>query len=281
MLGISTEHITTKKSHSLRLVSYTSYIDGPNAVRKNVFTYGKSKLVQKVILQQNSPYVLFETTVHWKETHKMLRADFYPSEYGDKALCDIQMGNILRSTKTTTDIEKAQFEICAHKFVDVSNNDYGASIITHSKYGYRVKDGLISLNLLRSPTFPDKLADRGTHKFSYAYYPHKGSAFDSDLVSLAYGFNNPLMLIKGELSFKSIVSCKEDNIIIETIKPVKDGGYLIRAYENQGKETSAKIVTTLPYIYVWECDMLENPLETAKLDSMHFAPYEIKTLLLK
>ena len=32
------------------------------------------------------------------ETHKMLRADFRPSVYADEVTCDIQMGNIKRST---------------------------------------------------------------------------------------------------------------------------------------------------------------------------------------
>lgn len=270
-----------KKTNPVKLLSHTSYIDGANCIRKNVFTYGKSKLVQKIILPLNCPYVLFETTVHWKETHKMLRADFYPTEYGDKAVCDIQMGNIERSTKTQNSIEKGQLEICAHKFVDVSNENFGTAIITHNKYGYRVKDGLISLNLLRSPVYPDRFADRGTHKFSYAYYPHNGNTFESEVVNLAYAFNNPISLIKGELSFKSLVKCEDKNIIIETLKPAENGGYIIRAYENEGKETTTEIVADFPYIYVSECDMLENPLETVKIDNLHFTPYEIKTLLLK
>jgi alpha-mannosidase len=270
-----------KKTHNLKLISHASYIDGANAIRKNVFSYGKSKLVQKVILALNCPYVLFETTVHWKETHKMLRADFYPTEYGDKAICDIQMGNIARSTKNETSLEKGQLEICAHKFLDVSNENFGTAILTHSKYGYRVKDGKISLNLLRSTTFPDKFADRGTHKFSYAYYPHQGSTFESEVVSLAYAFNNPIMLIKGEVVFKSLAKCPETNIIVETIKPAENGGYLLRVYENEGKDTTTEIVADFPYLYVSECDMLENPIETAKLDDLHFTPYEIKTLLLK
>lgn len=211
----------------------------------------------------------------------MLRADFYPAEYGDKAICDIQMGNIERSTKNENPQEAALLEICAHKFVDVSNENYGTAVITHNKFGYRVKDGLISLNLLRSPVYPDKLADRSTHKFSYAYYVHNGSTFESEVVSLAQSFNNPIYLIKGELNFKCLAKAEDANIIIETIKPAENGGYLLRVYENEGKETTTSLTADFPYLYVFECDMLENPIETVKLEELHFTPYEIKTILLK
>lgn len=270
-----------KKTHLVKLVSCASYVDGLTAVRKNIFSYGKSRIVQKISLTLNSSFVLFETTVHWHETHKMLRADFFPTEYGDKAVCDIQFGNICRSTASETDIEKGQLEIYAHKYLDVSNENFGTAIITNDKYGYRVKDGSISLNLLRSPVYPDKNADRGTHKFSYAYYPHNGSTFESEVVNLAYSLNNPLTLIKGELRFKSLAKVEDGNIIVETIKPGENGGYIVRLYENEGKETTTTLTADFPYLYVFECDMLENPLENVKLDALHFTPYEIKTILLK
>ena len=44
-----------------------------------------------------------------------------------------------------------RFEIPAHKWVDVYDGKYGVAILNDCKYGHRVKDGLISLNCLRSP----------------------------------------------------------------------------------------------------------------------------------
>lgn len=81
----------------------------------------------------------FVTTVDWKETHKMLRAEFRPNVKSDEITCDIQFGNIKRSTKNETSIEKAQFEICAHNWVDVSEDGKGLSFLTESKYGWRAK----------------------------------------------------------------------------------------------------------------------------------------------
>ena len=47
----------------------------------------------------------------------------------------------------------------------------GFALLNDGKYGHRAKNGLLSLNLLRSPTFPDKTADRGIHRFTYAFCP--------------------------------------------------------------------------------------------------------------
>ena len=101
----------------------------------------------------------------------MLRAEFFPTHYGPEALCEIQFGHIGRPTTERDSVEKAQFEICAHKWIAVQDDEAGFALLNDSKYGHRAKDGLVSLNLLRSPTFPDKTADRGTHEFTYAFTP--------------------------------------------------------------------------------------------------------------
>lgn len=112
-----------------------------------------------------------------------------PSVFADKVTCDIQFGNISRSTKTDNKIDWAQFEICAHKYVDVSNDGKGCALLSDSKYGFRVKDGLMSINLLRSPVYPDKTADRGKHRFRYAFYPHTGDCFSAKVPEQSYLFN--------------------------------------------------------------------------------------------
>ena len=175
----------------MQLVKSRAYIDGNSVIRENEFSYNKSSLKQKIILTQNSPYIKVENEVSWHETHKMLRIDAYPKNFSDKVLCDIQFGNIERSTKTDNKIDYAQFEIPAHKWVDVYDGKYGVAILNDCKYGHRVKDGLISLNCLRSPVYPDKTADRGEHFFTYAIYPHSKKPMESELVKIGYELNNP------------------------------------------------------------------------------------------
>jgi Alpha-mannosidase len=208
----------------------------------------------------------------------MLRADFIPSHFSDKVKCDIQMGSIDRSTKTETSIEYAQFEICAHKWVDVTDGDYGVAVMNDCKYGHRVKNGLISLNLLRSPTYPDKTADRGHHDFTYAVYPHAGEALESDLIKYAYDLNYPVNVVETE-AFGSVIESTNEDVIVETVMSDGNGNVVVRLYETKGKPQSTAVSVDFSYKGVKAVNLiLENP-KNVDISKMEFTPFEIKTLM--
>lgn len=265
------------KKGRFKPVSNKSYVDGVQAVRESIYEYGKSILKQRVILTAGDKLVKFETEVDWRESYKMLRADFAPAVYGDTVNCDIQFGNVDRSTLDDTPVRKAQFEICAHKFVNVDKDGYGVAVINDCKYGHRVKEGIISLNLLRSPKYPDPECDMCRHTFSYAFYPHEGTWQESDLVKKAYCFNNPLIVAKTE-EIKNLLAVK-GGAILETLKPSEDGkGIVARLVERYGKESNITLAPSFGYKEAYETDMLENKGE--KLSKLNFkmTPYEVKTV---
>jgi alpha-mannosidase len=253
-----------------------TYIDGATVVRETKYKFRKSRVTQKVILTAGSPLVVFETEVDWKETHKMLRADFLANIKSDVAAFDIQFGHIFRSTKTDNKKDWAQFEVCNHKWSDLSDEEYGISLLNNCKYGIRIKNGLMSLNLLRSPTYPDKTCDKGIHNFSYAIYPHVGSLVNSDTQKHGYLFNNPLILSDKNITISPLATTDKNNIIIETIKLPN----VLRIYENKGVETAAKITTNITHKKAFECDMLENKISETDLSNLNFKPFEIKTIKL-
>jgi len=269
-----------QKPKRFKLMSTFTELDGPSVIRTNTYEYNKSKLTQKVIVTVGKPYIEFETEVDWQETHKMLRADFKPVTFASEVRCDIQFGNIMRSTKEDSKIEKAQFEICAHKYISLHDGNYGISLINDSKYGHRVKKGLVSLNLLRSTVYPDSTADKGIQRFNYALYPYNGDFETSNTVKYAYAFNNKLIILKGSEQ-KSLVSSSKNNIIIETIKSAQNGkGIILRIYENQGKETDVEIKYSSEYGECFETNMLEEVIKPISLTNLHFSGFEIKTLFL-
>jgi hypothetical protein len=55
----------------------------------------------------------------------------------------------------------AKFEVCCHKWVDLSENGYGVSILNDSKYGFATVGNVMRLSLLRAPKAPDAHADMG------------------------------------------------------------------------------------------------------------------------
>ena len=265
--------------------SAATYIDGPNVVRETFYKKGASTVRQKIILPKDADYLVFDTQVEWHMRHKMLRADFYPAAFSGKAVYDVQFGNIERSTGTKTKAEYAQFEVCGHKWADVSSAEkgFGVSLLNDCKYGHRIKDGLISLNLLRSTVYPDKYADRGSHKIVYAVYPHEKGVFDGDTVSLGYAVNQPLIIADKDPGFSAFALSNKKNIIVETVKPSSDGrGIALRVFENCGAETLAAVKVGFDYTAAYETDMTEEVRERqADLNHLYFKPYEIKTIVLE
>lgn len=278
---INIDYINMKK-WDMKLVGVRTYIDGVRVVREQTFKYDKSTLVQKISLTVDDNMVTFDTTVDWDERFKMLRADFIPAFFADEVNCDIQFGTFNRTTKQENKVDWAQFEICAHKYVNIDGADYGFALINDCKYGHRAKDGFLSLCLLRSPEFPDPTCDICTHTFSYAILPHKQPLAQSDVAARAYAFNNPVEIAESNVVADTFVKQSNDGVIVETVKPAESGeGTLLRVYECKGKACEVALTPSVSYDKAYESDMLENIKGETDLAKLTFRPWEIKTIILK
>ena len=246
-----------------------------------------STIEQTILLSDSVPRIDFKTNVDWQQEHLMLKVKFPVDVFADKATFDIQFGNIERPIYGNTSWEQAKFETCAHKYVDISENGYGVSLMNDCKYGHDVLDGNLGLTLLRSPTWPYKDADKGLHEFTYSLYAHSGRLADGDTVKLAFDLNNPLFTVKsngcGELDTYSMISCENPNIVIDTVKMSEDGkGVIVRLYETQRIRTQTKLQLGFAYKEGYKCDLLENRISEQTLASdnveLSIKPYEIITL---
>lgn len=257
-----------------------SRIDGPTAVRRQVYRFGRSSIDQRIILESGSPLVRFETRIDWRESHRMLRADFRPTHYGDTSLSEIQFGHISRPTTERDAVETAQFEIPAHKWIATETSEGGFAVLNDSKYGHRAKSGLLSLTLLRAPTFPDKTADRGFHEVGYAFRPYPTGDIGA-VVRDGYRLNHPLQIRPG-VSFEAAATTDDPGVIIETLKPAENGrGVVVRMYESLGRATTTTLRTTIPHSRATVTDLLERPLHAADLAHLEFGPFEILTIHLE
>jgi alpha-mannosidase len=271
-----------------RLCAYRSeaFLDGPRVVMRLRYRHGRTTIVQDVILEEASPLVEFDTACDWHETFRMLRADFAPRTWPDKVRCDIQFGSFERSTRDDSPAERAQFEICAHKWVDLSAGGEGLSLINDCKYGHRVKKGLVSLNLLRSPVYPDPQADRGRQVFRYAWYPHPGDFAEGGTERLACLFNLPLRPAPGGATLPSLASVDKEAVVIDTIKKAEEGeAIVLRLHESSGREVETALSPGFAHGKAREVDLLERPVPIARggdggldLDRLAFGPFEIRTL---
>ena len=136
--------------------------------------------------------VRFKANIDWKQSHQFLKFELPVDVHAENATYDIQFGTIQRPTHRNTSYDQAKFEVCAHKFADLSEFGYGVAIINDSKYGHAVDGNVMRLSLLRSPKNPDPGCDMHMHEINWAVYPHAGTFAESDVTQAAYAFNSPL-----------------------------------------------------------------------------------------
>ncbi|WP_172254541.1 alpha-mannosidase [Saccharibacillus deserti] len=253
---------------------------------------GESIIEQDVIFYKYDRRIDFKTHVSWHEAHKLLKVAFPVDVLAEKATYEIPFGSLERPTHRNTSWEQAQFEVCGHRFADVSERGYGVSLLNDCKYGYDIQGSTIRLSLLRAPKWPDTQADLGEHDFTYSLYPHAGSWVSAHTVQAAAALNQELPVVRttahpGDLSpsMESILFTGE-HVILDTIKPAEDGtGLIVRMYESAGgRETVG-----LNFRYAFERAVLSGALEEdgEELDLIEnaalwltFKPYEIKTVKL-
>ncbi|MBI3818549.1 MAG: alpha-mannosidase [Planctomycetes bacterium] len=170
-----------------------TFLGDTKAKRKPTEDFPSSFFTQEVSLYDNIPWVETRFTADWWEDHICAKVAFPLSVKPDKATYEVPYATIERSTKRDTPWEKARYEVPAQKWADMTEGDFGVSIINEAKYGYDALDNVIRLTCFRAPASPDPTADRGHHQFSYAIYPHSGDWRSGGTVRAAYEFNNPLV----------------------------------------------------------------------------------------
>jgi alpha-mannosidase len=258
------------------------------AVYKVEHTFRNSVLTQYYKIYNDLQRIDIDYETDWKEDHVVLKADYPVDVNTVKATFDIQFGNLERSTTTNTTWEFAQFEESMHKWVDMSDNSFGLSILNDCKYGCDAKDGHIRPTLFRCATQPNIIQDREHHAFTFSIYPHANKPCDSDVVEEAYNVNFPLKAIVSEAhegalpAVYSLVSADKSNIVIETVKVAEDSDSLIvRAYETWNSKTSATFTFNTAIKSATECNLMEEQDEAVEFKdntiTATFKPFEIKT----
>lgn len=254
---------------------------------KRIFNH--STITQLIHFYHGSRKISYETLVDWHEQHCLLRVLFPVDINTTEATYDIQFGNIKRSVSNNTSWQQAQFEVSGQKWMDLSETNYGISLLTDSKYGYNAKYKQIGLSLIKSATEPDENADQGIHNFTYETILHDTDWKKSKIMNEALDLNNACLTwshVNLKSTPKNGLTIDVDNILIDTVKKSEDGSYLIvRMYEFQNRRTKAKLISELPILKISNCDLMENDLSKLTVINnsveLNFTPYEIKTLKIK
>jgi alpha-mannosidase len=251
-----------------------------------------STLTQRVYLHAHSPRLTFETDVDWQERQMLLKAEFPVAVHAERATYEIQFGNVERPTHRNTSWDAARFEVCAHKWADLSEGDYGVSLLNDCKYGHDCHENVLRLTLLKAGTHPDPEADRGPNTFTYALLPHTGD-WRGETVDEAYALNYPLLTRfapanpKGTLPASyEFATVNDQGIVIEAIKQAEDGdGIIIRLYEAFNTRGTATLTVGFALAEAFAVSLVEAdpaPLEHGENTvTFDYRPFEIKTFLLR
>lgn len=252
--------------------------------------YRNSSIIQRYVLYSGSPRLDIETQIDWHDRRVLVKALFPFDIRSSYATYEIAYGHIQRPTHKNTSWDSAKFEVPGHRWVDVSEGNYGVSIINDAKYGYSANENTIGLSLLRSPIYPDFFADEGEQSFTYSVLPHNND-WRGDTVYEAISLNTPLVgvplkAVETESNIpESFLEIESKNLIVGALKKAEgDGSLILRLYEAYGYRGKAKIKFGFDVKKAIETNLLEDEIIPLNVNSneveISFKPYEVKTIKL-
>jgi hypothetical protein len=303
-----------------RLVSAEARETGPErGVVELTWRYRASTIRQRVTMYRAVPRIDFVTEVDWREWQERVRERpgvrslqvVFPVDiHATQATYEIQFGNVVRPTHCNTGGGRGGW---AQKWVDLSEGDYGVSLLNDGRYEYAVYDHVLRLTLAgecrvpsaecRVPSEPSaecqspdsdksQIANRKSQianpRFTYSLYPHPEDWSRGGTTRQAYQLNYPLLVRRepahiGNLpASHSFVSVDADHVIIETIKRAEDdASWVVRVYDYANRRGPVTLTFCEPIARAAECNLVERdeqPLKPrGRTLEFEIRPYEVKT----
>lgn len=215
-----------------KCVRFETMADGPEAAAKATYLIGNIYINETFRITDGSPAVMISIDMDVRQKNAMLRVAFPTNLQADEASFNVQFGHLKRTMLERNDEEFAQYEVCGQKFVDISEEALGLSVINDCKYGYRCKYGVIDIDLVRAPKHgPGDHVDQGPQSVKLVLLPHEG-ALSQETYKAAYLLNNPVMEVEGKGAGKlPAFTSRNENIVVESVKIPDDGcGVILRCY---------------------------------------------------
>jgi len=203
--------------------------------------FNLARFIQRIKIYSHIRRIDFDLIIDWNGRNKMVKIAFPLNIQSQEATYEIPYGTIKRESKGEEQV--------AQTWVDISENNYGVSLLNDSRYGYDISENTIRLSVLRSPDKPVYSTDeKGIHIIQYALLPHQGSWQEANVMHTGYEFNNPLIAIKDKAHEgylppeHSFLGINPENLIVTVLKKAEDSDdMVIRFYETKGETCNARI----------------------------------------
>lgn len=246
------------------------------------------EIIQDYRLTRGSRLVEVHTRVRWHGRRRFLRALFPLEIRTHETWAETAFGAVARPNHQNTPWDQARFEMPMHRWADLSEPNYGVSLINIGKYGYNVVGNVLGISLLRSPIYPDPYADEGDHEFVYAIYPHLGT-WRNGTVQSARRLNSSLRFAAGGNATvqSSLLRLYGDPIELAALKKAEDSNdTLLRLYEPHGNRANTTIETAFSLRSAALVNILERNDEPLAVKDEHrinlsFRPFQMISVKLE
>ncbi|MGQ4876176.1 MAG: alpha-mannosidase [Promethearchaeia archaeon] len=222
---------------------------------KLIYKFKNTRIDHYISLRANSDQIDFKTDIDVHDKFLLFKTRFPMDLDTNELRGEIPYGYKTRKIIPETEYEKGKWEFPAQKYVDISENNFGVTILNNSKYGWSKNEKGVYLTLLHTPPRPptpfysyldlvpkeerEKYVDIGFHSAEYSLWIHKGGFHDAKPWKKGYEYNYPVIIYKKpkkkmqlifdgiEIKDKfknvfqkefSIASVSEDSVILQVIK---------------------------------------------------------------
>ena len=201
------------------------------------------------------------------------------------AVCGTQFGHVTRARHTNTTWDIARFEVCAHRYVAVSEPSFGAAILADGPRGYDIRGEELQLTVLRSPKFPDPEADLGQQHLQWSVAVLDGDPIATGIENAAALMAHPVRIVDGAPRVPaSVISLDVPGALISAVKPADDGSddIIVRIWETRGGRTNGTLIIDA-MTAAQTCNALEDSGTALSLSdtgtlAIELQPFEIMTL---
>lgn len=93
----------------------------------------KTQISLDAAVEEGGQYLTFSSEVEWQEKMKFLKVEFPVDVHNTDATYETQYGVLRRPTHYNTSWDMAKFEVCNQRFADLSEFNFGVSILNDCK----------------------------------------------------------------------------------------------------------------------------------------------------
>ena len=240
----------------------------PDAVSLTIErSFGESHVTQVLTLRADDPTLHIDNDIDWHERRKMLKLAFPLDIHADRVAAETQFGHVNRPTHSNTSWDAARFELCAHRWVHVAEPGFGVAIANESSYGYdaqrstRADGGTTTttrVSLLRGPTFPDPVADKGRHTIGLSV---RAGADVRAAIHDGYRINLAERAAPGPI--EPLVLVDHPAVLVESLKLAEDrsGDVIVRLYESEGARAATRVSFDFDVDGIIATDLIEREID--------------------